>query len=95
MRQYFVYLATNRAKTVIYTGVTSDLRRRVWQHRNGTMDGFTKRYRVGKLIYFEVFADPYNAIRREKQIKAGSRQRKLTLVASANPSWRDLWPEIQ
>lgn len=94
MRQYYVYLATNRGNTVIYTGVTSDVRQRISQHRNGMTEGFTKKYRVGKLIYFEVFADPYQAIRREKQIKAGSRRNKLALIHAANPDWRDLWPEI-
>ena len=57
--------------------------------------GFTKNYRVGKLIYFETFADPYNAISREKQIKAGSRDKKIALIARLNPRWRDLWPDIQ
>jgi putative endonuclease len=94
MRQYFVYLATNRAHTVIYTGVTNDLRRRIYQHRNASQEGFTKKYRVGKLVYFEVFGDPYNAIRREKQIKGGSRRKKVALIARSNPDWHDLWAEI-
>jgi putative endonuclease len=95
VRQYYVYLATNRGNTVIYTGVTSNLRRRIYAHRNAIVNGFTKRYRVGKLIYFEVFTDPYNAISREKQIKAGSRDTKIALIARLNPGWRDLWPDIQ
>lgn len=95
MRQYYVYLATNRGNTVIYTGVTSDLRGRIHQHRSGATDGFTKKYRVGKLVYFEIFGDPRTAITREKQIKAGSRGRKLALIARANPGWRDLWGEIR
>ena len=80
---------------MIYTGVTRDLRRRMYQHRNGAIDGFTKRYRVGKLLYFEIFGDPYNAISREKQIKSGSRSRKLALITKSNPQWRDLWAEIR
>ncbi len=95
MRQYYVYLATNRGHTVIYTGVTRDLRRRIYQHRNGTIDGFTKRYRVGKLVHFEIFRDPYTAISREKQIKGGSRRRKLELIGRTNPDWRDLWFDIR
>ena len=95
MGQYYVYLATNRDHTVIYTGVTKDLRRRIYEHHHGTIDGFTTRYRVGKLLYFEIFGNPYSAISREKQIKAESRQRKLDLIAKLNPGWRDLWVEIR
>jgi len=94
MRQYYVYLATNRGHTVIYTGVTNDLRRRIYQHRNASQEGFTKKYRVGKLVSFEVFGDPYNAIRREKQIKGGSRRKKVALIERSNPAWCDLWAEI-
>lgn len=94
MRRYYVYLATNRGRTVIYTGVTRDIRRRIYQHRQGVVAGFTQRYRVGILLYFEVFGDPYTAISREKQIKNGSRQKKLDLIAKSNPGWRDLWGEI-
>jgi putative endonuclease len=90
MRHYFVYIITNRAKTVLYTGVTNDLARRVEQHRLGAGGAFTKKYRVNRLVYSEVFSDVREAIAREKQIKAGSRRKKLDLIESLNPSWQDL-----
>ena len=80
VRQYYVYIMTNPRKTVLYTGVTNDLVRRVWQHRNGHGGRFTGRYHCSKLVLYEVFKDSYNAITREKQIKAGSRGRKVELI---------------
>ncbi|HWP92212.1 MAG TPA: GIY-YIG nuclease family protein [Thermodesulfobacteriota bacterium] len=71
-QQYYVYIMTNKNNTVLYTGVTNDLKRRVYQHREKLIDGFTKRYNINKLIYYEVFEDIHSAISREKQIKAGS-----------------------
>jgi len=94
MPQFYVYIITTRRNTVLYTGVTRDLRKRVFQHRNGSIAGFSKRYSVGKLVFYEVFRDSYNAITREKQIKAGSRTRKETLIAAKNPEWRDLYTEL-
>jgi putative endonuclease len=90
MKQYYVYLMTNPHHTVIYTGVTSDLSRRVTQHKEKAVKGFTAKYNAIKLVYFEVFADPINAISREKQIKAGSRMKKIQLIESMNPGWVDL-----
>lgn len=78
----------------MYTGVTNDLKRRVYEHRNKLIDSFTKRYNITKLVYYEVFGDPENAILREKKIKAGSRQRKIDLVNSMNSSWQDLYDDI-
>ena len=78
----------------LYTGVTSDLVRRVWQHRSGAADGFTKRYDCKMLVWYEVGGDMESAISREKQIKAGSRAKKLWLIESFNPDWRDLWDDI-
>ena len=75
--QYFVYLLTNKNNTVIYTGVTNDLKRRVYEHKEKLIDGFTKKYNVNKLVYFETTNDINSAIKREKQIKAGSNKRKL------------------
>jgi putative endonuclease len=92
MRQFYVYLLTNRRHTVIYTGVTNDLARRLFQHREGEGGRFTRKYQIHKLVYFEVFADSYNAISREKQIKAGSRARKERLISASNPDWRELLP---
>jgi putative endonuclease len=93
-RQSYVYILTNRTNRVLYTGVTSDLVRRVWQHKEGLSSGFTKKYRVTKLVYYEVFSDIRDAIAREKQIKKGPRQRKIDLINSMNPEWRDLYEDI-
>jgi putative endonuclease len=93
-RQYYVYVMTNKDNHVLYTGVTSDLKKRIFQHKNNLAAGFTSRYNVHKLVYFEIFEDSYNAISREKQIKAGSRQKKLELVAGFNPIWKDLYDDL-
>jgi putative endonuclease len=95
MRFYYVYILTNATNHVLYTGVTNDLYRRVEDHRLGIHKGFTKRYHVYKLVYYEVFEDVGDAIAREKQIKAGSRQGKLDLINSMNPEWKDLWFELE
>ena len=81
---------TNRVNEVIYTGVTNDLRRRVYQHKNKLISGFTSRYSVNKLVYYELCRDAYHAIAREKQIKGGSRRKKIDLIESINPGWKDL-----
>jgi putative endonuclease len=93
-RQYFVYILTNDRNTVLYTGVTSDLKARVYQHREKLLPGFTTRYNVSKLVYYEVLSDAYSAIAREKQIKAGSRHKKIDLINGGNPEWRDLYDKI-
>jgi putative endonuclease len=90
---YFVYIMTNRYNTVLYTGVTNDLRRRVLEHKSGQGGHFTSKYRVNKLVYYEAGSDIVAAIAREKQIKAGSRQKKIELIESMNPEWRDLFFE--
>jgi len=92
--QYYVYLLTNKNNTVIYTGVTNDLKRRVYEHKEKLIDGFTKKYNVSKLVYFEATNDINSAIQREKQIKAGSRQKKIDLINSTNKDWKDLYDEI-
>ena len=84
-RQFHVYIITNKNNTVLYTGVTGDLKKRVYEHRHKLADGFSKRYNLTKLVYYEPFGDPENAISREKQIKAGSRDKKMKLIASMNP----------
>jgi len=84
----------NARNTVIYTGVTNDLKRRVYQHKEKLTVGFTSRYNVSKLVYYEVFQDIENAIAREKQIKGGSREKKVQLVNSMNKEWRDLYEEL-
>jgi len=85
---------TNKNNTIIYTGVTNDLKRRVYEHKEKLINGFTKKYNVNKLVYFEFTSDINSAIQREKQIKAGSRQRKINLINSMNKEWRDLYNEI-
>lgn len=85
---------TNKNNTVIYTGVTNDLNRRVFEHKEKLVAGFTKKYNVNKLVYFESTNDVYSAIQREKQIKAGSRKKKIDLINSINPEWKDLHNEI-
>jgi putative endonuclease len=93
-RQYYVYIMTNKRNTVLYTGITNDLKRRAYEHKEKLVDGFTKKYNITKLVYYEVFADPENAILREKQIKAGSRQKKIDLINSINREWLDLYEKI-
>ena len=92
-KQYFVYIMTNTHNTVLYTGVTNDLHRRVLEHRTGKGGLFTKKYNVTKLVYYESGDDINIAIFREKQIKAGSRQKKIDLINSLNPEWKDLIEE--
>jgi putative endonuclease len=92
-RQYYVYILTNSDHRVLYTGVTNDLSRRVWEHREKLADSFTKRYNVSKLVYYEVYSDINEAIGREKQLKAGSRHRKVALINSVNAEWRDLFTD--
>jgi putative endonuclease len=85
---------TNNYNTVLYTGVTNDLQRRVYEHKSKLIDGFTKKYNITKLVYYEIFEDVHAAISREKQIKAGSRQKKIDLVNSINQEWKDLYEEF-
>lgn len=85
---------TNKYNTVLYTGVTNDLIRRVYQHREKLVDGFTKKYNVTKLVYYEIAYDPQSAIEREKKIKAKRRKKKIDLIEKMNPGWKDLWDDI-
>jgi putative endonuclease len=82
---------TNKNNTTLYTGVTNNLQRRVWEHKNGTGSKFTSKYKITKLVFYESFTRIYDAIAAEKQVKAGSRARKITLIESINPEWRDLY----
>lgn len=90
----YVYLMTNKIDTVIYTGVTGDLRKRAYEHREGLAEGFTKKYNVKKSVYYEIADNIESAIVREKQIKAGSRKKKIALIKSMNPALKDLYPEL-
>jgi putative endonuclease len=91
---YYVYIVTNKYNTVLYTGVTSDLIRRTYEHKNHLTKGFTEKYNVTKLVYFEQCEDVLGAIAREKQIKAGSRKKKADLINRINPYWDDLYDQI-
>jgi putative endonuclease len=85
---------TNKYNTVLYTGVTGNLAKRVYEHKEKFVEGFTKRYRITKLVYYEVYDEVHSAIAREKQIKAGSRRKKVELIESMNKEWRDLYEEL-
>lgn len=85
---------TNSVNTVLYTGITNDLIRRVYEHKNKLVDGFTKKYNVNKLVYYEIFQDPENAIQKEKSIKNLLRIKKFDLIKSKNPNFKDLYPEL-
>lgn len=88
-----VYLLTNKPNGTLYTGVSSDLCKRIWQHKNSVIKGFSARYNLTMLVHFELFEEMYQAISREKQIKAGSRKVKIRLIESSNPEWRDLYTQ--
>jgi putative endonuclease len=89
-----VYILASKRNGTLYTGVTSDLVRRVWQHKNNAAPGFTQKYSVHMLVYYELADDMNAAITREKQIKGGSRAKKLAMIESMNPDWRDLYEQI-
>ena len=93
-RNYYVYILASRIGGTLYIGVTNDLIRRVGEHKLKLMEGFTERYDVAKLVYFEQFDDPENAIKREKRLKKWPRGWKISLVEENNPNWNDLYPGI-
>ena len=93
-RQYFVYILANRLYGTLYTGITNDLVRRVWEHKNGFVDGFTKEHATHSLVWYEVHEDPYEAITREKRIKNWNRDWKINLIQRMNPGWEDLYDAI-
>ncbi len=93
-KEYCVYILTNKNNQVLYTGVTNNLQRRVSEHKEGKGSEFTRKYQVHKLVYIEVTQDIHTAIFREKQIKAGSRQKKLDLINGMNKEWRDLFEDL-
>ncbi len=92
--QYYVYIATNKSNFVLYTGITNDLVRRIYEHKNKLVQGFTSRYNVNKLVFYEVYELAYEAITREKQIKNWHREWKINLVKSKNPHFEDLYKYI-
>ncbi len=93
-KQFFVYILASRRSGTLYIGVTSNLVRRIWEHRNGLVEGFTKQHTVHHLVWFEVHATAESAIQREKRLKTWLRAWKLRLIEESNPDWRDLYEEI-
>ena len=89
-KHFYVYILSNKHNTVLYTGVTSNLQKRISEHQTKAVPGFTKKYNVDKLVYYEIYDDVISAISREKQIKAGSRQKKVELIEKENQLWADL-----
>ncbi len=93
MKRYFVYILSSRNR-VLYVGMTNELSRRIYEHKNGLVDGFTKSYNVNKLVYYELQNDFESALKREKQLKNWHRQWKINLIDSTNKEWKDLYSEI-
>lgn len=94
MKQYYVYIMANHKNTVLYIGITSDLQKRIWEHKSKAVKGFTAKYNLQKLVYYEVFDDPENAIKREKRLKFWQRQWKRELIEKQNAGWKDLYEDI-
>ena len=94
MKQPAVYILTNKPGGVLYVGVTSSLVKRVWQHRSDAVEGFSRRYRLHELVYFEQFESMVEAIEREKELKKWRRAWKVALIEKGNAAWRDLWPDL-
>jgi putative endonuclease len=94
MKTYYVYIMANAKNGTLYIGVTNDLRRRVWQHKNGIHEGFTMRYRVHQLVWFEAATSIHGAIQREKQLKNWKRRWKISLIEKENPNWIDLYENL-
>lgn len=92
-RFYYVYMMQSSSRRALYIGITSDIERRVWQHKNGAFDGFSAEYKTHRLVYYERFVDVSNAIAREKQLKGWRRSKKEWLVSAMNPEWKDLSAE--
>ena len=93
-KQPAVYILASKRNGTLYIGVTSDLQKRVWQHKNNALEGFTKRYGVHNLVYYELYGDMLTAVSREKQMKKWNRAWKLELIEKHNPDWNDLWNDI-
>jgi putative endonuclease len=94
MRDYYVYILASCRNGTLYVGVTNDLLRRLYEHRTGTIDGFTKRHTVTRLVWYEATPNIEAAIRREKQLKEWQRAWKVDLIEAGNPTWRDLYPDL-
>lgn len=95
MKHYYVYILTNKTNKVLYTGVTDNLLRRTFEHKNKALSGFTEKYNVSKLVYAEAFNNPNDAIAAEKRIKGWLRKKKIALIESSNPKWHNLFPLLE
>ena len=93
-KQFYVYILASRRNGTIYVGMTSALMQRVWQHKNNLVEGFTSKYKVDQLVYYEMIEDPNVAVQRERQLKKWNRKWKLQLIEKMNPTWRDLYDDI-
>ena len=93
-RFFYVYILTNKTNNVLYVGVTNNLQRRILEHRNSIVKSFTRKYNINKCVYYEQFTSAYDAIAREKQLKSGSRSRKIRLINKDNPEWNDLYEQL-
>ncbi len=94
MKQYCVYILASKRNGTLYTGISSELIKRTWVHKNDVIDGFTKKYGVHILVHYEIYDDPENAIKREKRIKKWNREWKLNLIEANNPDWKDLYEDV-
>lgn len=94
MNYHYIYILTNQRNGTLYIGVTTDLKRRIWEHKNKQLEGFTKKYGIGTLVYFEVYEDYWEAANREKRMKKWNRDWKIELIEKNNPDWRDLYDEL-
>jgi len=94
MKNYYIYILASKRNGTLYIGITSNLPKRVWEHKNKIMKGFTERYDVTRLVYYECYDDPENAILREKRLKKWKRKWKLELIEKTNPEWNDLYEEL-
>jgi|SRR3989344_2574889 len=93
-KNFFIYILTNKRNGTLYIGITNDLKRRVYEHKNGLVEGFTKKYRLKNLIYYEILNTAESAIRREKQLKKWKRMWKLRVIEEKKPDWKDLYEEL-
>ena len=93
-KQYYVYILAKARNSTFYVGITSDLRKRIWEHKTNAADGFTKKHQIKNLVYYEAFNDPENAIQREKRLKKWNRTWKMRVIEEMNPDWKDLYEEI-
>ena len=94
MKQYFVYILASQTAGTLYVGMTSDIKKRIWEHKEKATEGFTDKYDVHKLVYYEVYDDPENAILREKRMKKWNREWKINLFRDTNPDWQDLYDTL-